>query len=378
MRWPVLLVCVGCASARTIAPGWHPSVWADAPADAKTQDAAIPFGDGQNGTELMFQVLGQARDAGATGLSNMELQVGRCIREVATAPHPVVAVPAPELERITYDVRESGYVCRRAVDQEIYHEKTEGFKRSEGFGEARTLEREECSRGPIQHVVTRARVDYDHHFSPPDWDAVAHWSQLALRAGELHCDADHEANELRLRLHFGPAVTPSDAPSPPPAQESAEGIAALAMQAEVAAKAGNATEATRLAHLALDAWGNGDAVIGLTEPAGKQLAGAVAQAKYYALEADAAAFLALQLPIDTNAAWAAAQSDKLDRLTTQYHAIGEAIRMPEAEPWLHAGAAKLAALHLHVAEMLDRVDQHRAAEHQREVARGLETASRGR
>ncbi len=369
----LLVLCVGCASTQASAPGWHPSVWSDVADDPGAQDATLPFPDGQNGTEVILQALSQARAAGATGISNLELQVGRCTREIAVSPRVIVPVPAPELERITFDVLESGYVCRRVVDQEIYHEPTDGFKHAEGFGDPRTFEREDCSRGPVQHVVTRYRVDHDHKFSPPDWAAVARWSQLVLRAGEAHCDAEQEANVLRIRLHFGPSVAPPEAPAPRLVHTNPGAIAALVKQA---AGAATASEATRLANLALAAWGNGDAVIGLDEAAGKQLASAVAGAMFFAIEADAAAYLASQLPIDANAAWAAAQSDALEQLTTRYHAIGEAIRMPEAEPWLRAGAAKLAALHLHVAEMLDRVDQHRAADKQRAEARGLETAAR--
>ena len=97
----------------------------------------------------------------------------------------------------------------------------------------------------------------------------------------------------------------------------------------------------------------------------------LAEAHYRAVEADAAAFLTRPAPPAADAAWAAELGRELDRIAARYEQIGDAVRMPAATPWLHAGATRLAALHVHVAELLEAVGQHASSLRQREIARKL-------
>jgi hypothetical protein len=376
----LLVVCVamasGCASSGALAPGWQPSVWSTAPVDPNARDAVVPFPDGQNGTELVITMLSRAREAGATGLSNFEIQVGRCTRAIALALPAEPVAHSPDLDRITFDAHETAYTCRNISDLAL----TPGTPDSRGivhFSDAQMVVREDCTHTPRQHIVTRYRIDVDRRFVPPDWSTIAQLTNLDLHASEPRCDDGEPRNELRIRMHFGTATAPAlpaRAPDQPAADPNA--IVELARRAEAEAKQDHAVESTRLANLALSAWGDGATVDRLDEATAKQVVYWVAAAHYYAVEAAASAYLASVVPEAANDEWAARQSTELQHITNAYQAVRDAIRMPEVGPWLRAGAAQLARLHEHLAVMLDSVNQHHAAEQQREQVRTLETAAR--
>jgi hypothetical protein len=385
MRFALLLVA-GCGAS----DAWKLHVWSEPLDDPKAAELDVPIADGQNGTELVLGVLAKAKAAKASGISQLEIQIGRCIREVSEQPRPEpsVASPEPALDRITLRVRETKYTCRHAMQQVADHggiprgldritpPPAPGGNSGKRFGDAELVEVEDCGHAPIDHIVTRYRFEVDHQFVPPDWKQIARSTKLELAFGPPHCDASVEKTELRARFHTSVSVgaTPPAA-RVSPHKPSSKDIIALVSNAKAAAEAKRPGEATALAQRALAAWGDGDLLGELDVATATEVADWIAGARFYAVEMEVDQYLHRDRPQQADAAWATEMGAGIDRVAKQYEQIKDLVRIPRAEHWLRMGAGRLASMHLYAAEMLDQLGQPTAAEAERTKARKLAAIS---
>lgn len=340
-----LVFLVACGGSSMSAPGWTPPVISTS--QLQGEPLVIPFEDGTNGTQLVIKALGMARASGAVALSDFVLQVGECVRRVSEEETPALVDP------VTFETTESDLECERGVDFAIVEDPNK-----EGIRDTEMREREDCKTVTHTRVVTRERVDMQHRFVPPRWDAVENWSRLPLRAGPINCDVREEKNELRLQLHRTLEVHMT--PHPPQIVRPADIIAAVA-------KARTAADPTEYAEQALDLWKHASLESG--QP--PELAPAIAEAAYLSLERDVRAFLAAGVPEVHDLDWMHALDHQIELLAQRYMHIGELVLMPAAKPWLVAGAKRLATLHEHVADLFESLDRTEAARHQREAANAL-------
>ena len=354
MRALVLLI-VGCGSSTQMAPGWSPAIVRGV--QPQGQPLVIEFPDGTDGTQLLRTALTRAREAGATVLGDITLQVGTCVRELGDDLSPVLADP------VTFETTEADFGCTRAVDFQFVQAPAGGFDRKEGFRDTELVEHEDCASAVTRRVVTRERVDMEHRFVPPRWPALAHWSRLTLRAGPTHCDAAEPHNQLRIWLYR--TLVAHGAPTAPVIIAPAEIFAAVA-------KARGAADPTDDAIRALQLWSTAD----LAEGQPPELAAAVAEAGYLALERDARTVLATTVPAQADGAWMQALDRQIEALAQRYMQIGAVVLLPVAKPWLIQGALRLAQLHDHVAALYDGLGRAEAARHQRASAAALRATSR--
>ncbi|HEU0032471.1 MAG TPA: hypothetical protein VFQ53_17685 [Kofleriaceae bacterium] len=340
---------------------------------SRSRAVQLPFADGQHGGELVLALLAKARRADAAGIAELEIQVGPCVREVSVAPRAVPAQrPTSALDRITLVATETRYTCR---DRYELHDTPAGdpHDAKSPAGDSEIVAVPECTHDPIEHVVTRYRFEVDHRFVTPDWDMLARWTGVPLRAGAPRCGLPPK-NELRAKL-----VAKTDAPAlaavPAPAATPAA-IIALAKDAERTARDGHADDAARLATEALAALDD-RMLDGLDGKARDELVYWIAAAHFYQIEPDVAAFLARAAPATATPAWAAELGGAIDRIAARYTALRDLVRVPAVEHWLRAGAQRLSTVHAHAAELLDRVGQSNAAEAERAKARALLDAAHG-
>ena len=357
----LVVLAVGCAGAGTTTPGWRPAVWTRSPPDPQSQVVVLPIAGGQTGTELVIAALGAARKAGATGLGDIELQVGTCIREIAVRP------AAPLVDPVVFETAEPELTCKRAVDLQFDPSPPSGFEKAH-IHDSKMVEHEDCQTAPRRRFVTRERADVDERFSPPRWSTVAQWSGLALHAGPLHCDARDERRELRMRLHFGPAAA-----SAPPSPSLSLGPSDPAAIVALVARARTAADPSADAERALALWRAGDFDAGLP----REAVAAIAEAAYLAAERDAARFVAQGMPAVADVAWMNQLDDEIARFAARYQAIGDAVRAPEATRWLRAGAQRLAEMHAHVADLYEQLGRAEAARQHRLTARVLAAQGAG-
>lgn len=338
------VILAACGGASTMAPGWHPGVIETS--QLQGEPLVIPFPDGTNGTQLVIAALNQARANGAIAISDFVIQLGSCIRSVSEEATPELVDP------VTFETTESDLQCDRGVDLAIIDSKKEGIRDTE------MVEREDCHTVTATRVVTRERVDMAHRFVPPRWDMIAAWSRLPLRAGPVHCDAVGEANQLRMQLHHTLEV--HVAPVAVPKVRAGDIVLAVAA-------ARRAADPTADAERALALWKHASFEAGQSE----DVAPAIAEAAYLALERDARAFLATTVPEEHDVGWMRRQDHAIEVLAQRYMQIGELVLMPAAKPWLIAGAKRLATLHEHLADLFDSIGSVESARHQREAARAL-------
>lgn len=362
VRLIALLILASCGG------GWKPVVWSDSPPDAHASAIAVELPDGTNGTALVMKVLAEAKAREASAISGFELQIGPCVREIAVVPRRVETAPDPAVDRIAARIREKKLVCTQAIDQELTHAPADHGSKP-GFGDASVVARESCTLEDVAVFAVRYRFEIDHAFTPPDWDSIERWGRVRLAMGAPRCGRPPR-NELRARFHrvTGPAV------QPPPAEPSrAPAILDLVARAK-AEKHG--VDAARLARQALAEMTDRDPFLGSADP--DALANAIAVAHALAIEADVDAFLARtpprRLEID---AWGKEVAADIDRVAQHYERMRDVVRLDALGPALKSGAARLAAMHEHLALLLEAVDQTAAAEVERSKALDLRrTASR--
>lgn len=346
MRLATTMMLVGaCGGAATSSPGWTPAIAHSA--SAPGTPVAVPFPDGTIGTELVLSVLAQARQAGAVALTDIQLQVGRCVRDISYDGAPALVDP------VTFVTTESDLHCSRSVDLYITDAPAEGYKfHAYGFRETEMREHEDCQTRTVTRAVTRERSDMQHRFVPPRWDMIEAWTRLPLRPGPVHCDAPSERNELRMRVFTAGAI-PADPRMPPPPVPTAAAIKDAVARGDGAA--------------ALELWHKGRFESG--QP--PDVADAVAHAAFLVVDVDAARLIASPIPDDHGAAWMDAVDAQLADLAKRYAHIGEIVLGPPAKPWLAAGARRLAAAHTHLAELYDQLGREAAAAKQRQIAAEL-------
>jgi hypothetical protein len=364
----ILLVACGGGGA------WQPRVVSELE-DPKAHTVAVEFTDGQNGTQLLLAVLGQAKTANTSAISHLEIQVGRCTRRVEAAGAGAGATMAvdPELDAITLRAQETKYTCQKLVEQVLTPRGGGAFGQA-GLSDAQMQERTDCQLAPIEHVVTRYRFELDHKFVPPDWDEVAKWTKARLAFGPPRCGGEAKS-EIRARFHS--ASKPHPAPPLPAMIATPEMILSFVERAQVAASSGKPGEAVHLAQQAIAAFADGGALAGLDETKKQLVAGALAAAMFFAVEIDVDKFKKIELPLQIDDTWARETGAQLDRIAKRYERIKDLVRLPIATRWLRAGAGRLGELHLHLADLLDQAGQKTSAESEREKARALAAQAAG-
>jgi hypothetical protein len=167
-----------------------------------------------------------------------------------------------------------------------------------------------------------------------------------------------------MRLHFGD-VPPSPPHALPPPSDPAPILAAVA-RARTSHDPADAEQALAL-------WRAADLETG--QP--PELAAAIAEAAYLAIEADAARFLAKPVGAPADLAWMQHNTAELRALADRYKWIADSVRVPASRPWLLAAGARMAAMHLHLAELYDQLDRAEAARQERAAAQALASAASG-
>jgi hypothetical protein len=354
-----VIVLVGCSG------GWKPHVWSELD-DPEARAVTVEFPDGQHGTELVLAVLAQAKAAEVSGISKLEIQLGRCVREISTQPAARLPAtePTPELERIVVRARETKYTCKQLVEQQHTRGSGSGL---DGLGDAQLVESDACEHTPVEHVVARYRFELERRFVPPDWNEIARWTHVKLAFGPPRCGGEPK-NEISARFHK--RSHPAPPALRPAAPASAAAIVELVKRAQAAAEARRPGEATDLAEQALAMLAHD------LGPLDDDVASWIAAAHFYAVEIDVDRMLRREQPVKIDAAWAAEIGIEIDRIAKRYERIKDLVRMPVVARWLRAGAAQLAKLHLHAAKLLEAGGHSQAAEREREIARSLVAASK--
>lgn len=360
------------AACGTSASGWRARVWSSPPMDAKARKLVVPIAPGQNGTELVLGVLGIAKQLDAS-VSGLEIQIGSCARSVVPANLPAatsrgasltdpVLVGAPLTDRVLVRAHESTFRCKRYTEQIIIHPK-------EGIGDTKIVTTDACDHVPIDHLVLRYRYEIDHRFVPPDFKEVERWMATKLVFGAPRCGLPPRT-EMRARFHGKELPDPPAIAAPQVAARTSQAHGAFveaSRQAQKAAQAGNADNATRLATNAL-------AMIETAEvtPVDDTLAHWIAAARYHVVEAEVSAVAARLTPAVVDQAWATQIGADIDRVARRYEQIGDFVRDPQAAKWLRAGGARLAKLHARVAAILEEAGYDRPARAARERAKAFD------
>jgi len=362
MRVVAVLLLAGCGGG-----AWKPRVWNDTPADPESLPVAIAFPDGTNGTALVLKLLGDAKAAEVGGISQLEIQVGRCTRTIAVAPRETKTAGDPDLDRVTAHLVEKKLSCGRTVDQNIKHAPLEGRPT---FGETEVVVRDACTLDDVEVVAVRYRFEIDHAFTPPDWDAIEKWGRVRLAASAPRCGTVAK-NQLRARFHhreWGPNPSWSYVPSPSNASRIVD-LVALAM---TAAEAKHGEESTRLAQQAIDELSERDPFVGADATIRAQLGTSIALAYVLVVEEDAQRFLQrTPPPSGPLGMWASEVGGEIDRIARRYEHVKDVVRVDQVGTALQFGAARLAAMHEHLATLLDAIDQKPAAVVERATAREL-------
>ncbi|HEY5938197.1 MAG TPA: hypothetical protein VIU61_26280 [Kofleriaceae bacterium] len=369
--WLVTTVVITACASRV----WRPAVVGELH-DPAARTVVLGFGDGQNGTQIVLELLEQAKAARVSAISNFALQVGSCTRSIESDGQPVAATriepvgdaPRPD-DLIVVRARETRYSCTRVVRPAP---STSGAGDGRGQPQlARTpsVESKDCRLLPIDGVVMRHRNDLDHRFAPPDWAEVAKQAGVQLRFGPMRCDGP-PSSELRARFHQG-VNPPATAAAQPAILPTPDTISALVERAQAAALARRPDEAVELAHQAITASAATDVLASVDEPHREQLAGTIAHAYFLTGEVEVDKLARRIQAREIDQGWATEVGAGLDRVAMRYLRITDLVRVPSAVPWLRAAEARLAELHLHVAARLELAGETTAAEREREKARAL-------
>ena len=160
------------------------------------RSVAIPFLDGQNGTQLVYQLLVLATQSGADRVSDIAIEhvvhtpkkTLRCRTElqVGAAPsktQPFVRIePAGPTRRVTRLVDELEYRCARKTQQIIVY----GSK--EGLGDPVLISQAQCDAVGVKRYVSRPSYQLEAGYVPADLEQLSVlFSDRALHRSPPRC-----------------------------------------------------------------------------------------------------------------------------------------------------------------------------------------------
>ena len=157
---------------------WRPAVVGELH-DPAAREVVLGFGDGQNGTQIVLELLEQAKAAQVSAISNFALQVGSCTRSIESEGQPVVATrtepgdAARPDDLIIVRAQETRYSCTRVARSAPSTSGAGDGRGQPQLSRTPSVESKDCRLLPIDGVVMRHRTDLDHRFVPPDWSEVA-------------------------------------------------------------------------------------------------------------------------------------------------------------------------------------------------------------
>jgi len=162
---------------------------------------AMPFADGQNGTELMVRFLREAREAGGGFLADVEIHLVAekdeawqdCVTRVGPVDHGHQGV----VSKMDYGHMETRSVMRPVTEWVTEHEyrchmvsrphmvTSTRYESSYGAGgysshpvtETHTEYQmeNECNMEPVSRMVTRYEYQLEQSFVPPEWHTELRW-----------------------------------------------------------------------------------------------------------------------------------------------------------------------------------------------------------